>query len=46
MRIKRQVTHRNVKRSSESLAFGKEWWIFSTAITPETDEESKSCPIV
>lgn len=28
-----------MERSSGSLAFGKEWWIVSTAITPETDEE-------
>lgn len=33
------VTHRTVERSCGSLAFGKEWWIVSTAITPETDEE-------
>ena len=26
-------------RSSKHLAFGKEWWIFSTALTPETEEE-------
>lgn len=39
MRITRSVTHRSVETSSESLAFGKEWWIVSTAITPETDDQ-------
>ena len=38
-KLRFDVTHRNVERSSGSLAFGKEWWIVSTAITPETDEE-------
>jgi len=39
MKLRFDVKHRSVERSSESLAFGKEWWIVSTAITPETDEE-------
>lgn len=39
VRITRRETSRGVERSSKYLAFGKEWWIFSTAITPETDEE-------
>ena len=39
VRLKRSVTHRRVERSSQSLAFGTEWWIYSTAIAPETDEE-------
>ena len=39
MKLTLNVTHRSVEGSSESLAFGKEWWIVSTAITPETDEE-------
>ena len=39
MKLRRNVTHRSVEGSSESLAFGKEWWNVSTAITPETDEE-------
>ena len=39
IRVVRRVIHRSTERSSRSLAFGKEWWIFSTAITPETDEE-------
>ena len=39
MRITRRVTGRSVERSRKSLGFGKEWWIFSTAITPETEEE-------
>ena len=39
MKLTLGVTHRNVERSSGSLTFGKEWWIVSTAITPETDEE-------
>ena len=38
-KLRLSVTHRSVEGSSESLAFGKEWWIVSTAITPETDEE-------
>lgn len=37
------VTHRRTSRrvrgSSEHITFGKEWWIFSTSIKPETDEE-------
>lgn len=32
-------TSRRVRASSERLTFGKEWWIFSTSIKPETDEE-------
>ena len=39
MKLRLSVAHRSVERSSESLAFGTEWWIFSTAIAPETDEE-------
>ena len=39
VRITRRETSRSVERSSKDLAFGKEWWIFSTAITPETEEE-------
>ena len=39
MKLKFDVTHRSVEGSSESLDFGTEWWIISTAITPETDEE-------
>ena len=38
-KITQNVTHRNVERSSHSLTFGKEWWIVSTAITPETEDE-------
>lgn len=37
--VTHQRTSRRVSRSSERLSFGKEWWIFSTAIKPETDEE-------
>ena len=37
--VKRTITNRNVERSSESLTFGKEWWIYSTAVTPETEDE-------
>ena len=37
--VTHQRTSRRVSRSSERLSFGKEWWIFSTAIEPETDEE-------
>lgn len=33
------LTHHSVERSSGSLSFGTEWWIISTAITPETNEE-------
>ena len=39
LRIARSVTHGIVQRTSKSLAFGKEWWIFSTTIMPETEEE-------
>ena len=39
LRITRRQTSHSVDRSSKHLAFGKEWWIFSTALTPETDEE-------
>ena len=39
LRITRRETSRKVDRSSKHLAFGKEWWIFSTALTPETEEE-------
>ena len=34
-----EVTRHTVKRSNAKLTFGKEWWIVSTAINPETDEE-------
>ena len=33
------LSHRNMERWSESLAFGTEWWIVSTAITPENDDQ-------
>ena len=39
VRLTQSVTHRRVERSSQHLAFGTEWWIYSTAIAPETDEE-------
>ena len=39
MKLKISLTHRNTERWSESLAFGTEWWIVSTAITPENDDE-------
>ncbi len=39
IRITRSLTHRSVETSSERLAFGREWWIVSTAITPETDDQ-------
>ena len=39
MKLRLGVAHRSVERSNKSLAFGTEWWIVSTAITPETDEE-------
>ena len=32
-------SHENVERSSGSLAYGSEWWIYSTAIAPESEEE-------
>ncbi|MCY4633415.1 MAG: hypothetical protein OXG04_02710 [Acidobacteria bacterium] len=37
--LKWSVTHRRVERSGQNLAFGKEWWIYSAAIAPETDED-------
>ena len=39
VKIRVDVTHRSVEGSSGSLEFGKEWWIVSTAIAPETEEE-------
>ena len=39
IKIRLNVTHRSVEGSSRSFEFGKEWWIVSTAITPESDEE-------
>ena len=39
VQVTRRVTSRSVKRSSKHVAFGREWWIFSTAIMPETEEE-------
>ena len=39
VKVRLKVTHHSVERSSKSFTFGKEWWIVSTAITPETDEE-------
>ena len=39
MKLRISLTHRNTERRSESLAFGTEWWIVSTAITPENDDE-------
>jgi len=35
----RRVTSRNVTRSSKHIEFGKEWWIVSTTIMPETEDE-------
>ena len=36
-----RITRRETSRREEwsSLAFGKEWWIFSTALAPETEDE-------
>ena len=39
IKLRHDVTHRNVEGSSRSFEFGKEWWIVSTAITPESEEE-------
>ena len=39
IRITRRVTSRSVKSSSKSLTYGREWWVFSTSIMPETEEE-------
>ena len=39
VRIRRRETSRRVSSSRKRLAFGKEWWIFSTAIKPETEAE-------
>ena len=39
VKLSLNVTHHSVERSSGSFTFGTEWWIVSTAITPETDEE-------
>ena len=40
--LKWSVTRHSVERSSQSFAFGKEWWIYSAAIAPETDEEREA----
>lgn len=37
--LRTSASHENVERSSDSLAYGGEWWIYSTAIAPETEEE-------
>ena len=37
--LRRTVTHENVRGSSNTVAFGREWWIYSTAIAPDSDEE-------
>ena len=39
VRMTSRETSRRVSSSSKRLAFGKEWWIFSTSIKPETEEE-------
>ena len=39
VRMTSRETSRRVSSSSKRLAFGKEWWIFSTSIKPETKEE-------
>ena len=39
IRLKRSVSYRSVQRSQRSIAFGRECWIFSTTITPETKQE-------
>ena len=39
VRMTSRATNRRVSTSSKRLTFGKEWWIFSTAIKPETEEE-------
>ena len=38
-RVRSSISHENVERSSGSLSYGHEWWIYSTAIAPETEEE-------
>ena len=37
--LRTSVNYENVEGSSNSLAYGGEWWIYSTAIAPESDEE-------
>ena len=39
MQATRRETSHHVTTSSNRLSFGKEWWIFSTSLTPETDEQ-------
>jgi len=39
MTVKHRRTSRRVRNFSKGVAFGHEWWIFSTAIKPESDEE-------
>ena len=39
MRITHRKTSRTVERSGKHVSYGKEWWIFSTALMPETEEE-------
>ncbi len=38
-RVTRRLTHRSVRQTSKSLVFGKEWWIFSTSIAPDTEHD-------
>ena len=39
VRVAHQRASCHVRQSSGRVSFGSEWWIFSTAIKPETDEE-------
>lgn len=39
VRLTLRQTSRSVEGSSRHFSYGKEWWIFSTALTPETEEE-------
>ena len=39
IRLTHRETSRSVEWSSKHLRYGNEWWIFSTALTPETEDE-------
>ena len=39
MSVRHRRASRRVHRSSGRVSFAREWWIFSTSIKPETDEE-------
>ena len=39
VRLRVSASHENVEKSSGNIAYGREWWIYSTAIAPESEEQ-------